>query len=719
MPTWTAFHNRVDTWVDLLRSRGRSRVGQPARRVRTRRAQTWKQVVRRRLLTAGLVFAVWTVAIEARLIFLQVFSYDELMARAQRQQRDRIETHPKRGEILDRHGEILAYSVDGDAIYAEPRKVDDPVAVTAQLCDAIDCSDETREAIEAKLSGSGGFAYVKRQATPDMANRVAQLDLTGVGFVPESRRYYPNGELAAHVLGYVGIDNQGLGGIESTYDSDIRGRPGLILFQADSRGRAFSRLERPPTAGATIELTIDRKIQYFAERELEQGVHEHGADAGCVVMMDPYTGDILAMANWPTFNPNFNPNLFSDSEESARRNRCIQDIYEPGSTFKLVTAAAALEEGVASRTDLFDVSAGIIRVDRGKPITDMHVYQAPLSFDDVIIQSSNVGAVKIGLRLGAERLSRYIRRFGFGEALALDLPGQARGLIHSPEHLDSEREIASTSMGYAVAVTPLQVVAAASAVANGGELIHPRLVRAVISNGLRAESPIRVVRRSIKQETAVELREIMEGVSERGTSKLSRVTGYRVAGKTGTSEKLVDYVDKATGKTLRRYSNTEHVASFVGFVPSRRPEFAMLVMIDNPRGARYTGGEVAAPIFRRIAEAALRHRAVVPTVNPRPPIFREEPEQSPVTLVSTNQRPPDAAPTPSAHVDPQGGLMPDLRGMSARQAITTLGPFGMMSLLEGDGFVTRHEPPAGSAADRGATVTLQLERRHQPAGGTP
>ena len=357
MPTRTAFHN----WVDLLgsvRSRVRSRVGQPTRRVRSRRAQTWKQVVRRRLLTAGLVFAVWTVAIEARLIFLQVFSYDELMARAERQGRRSIDVHPKRGEILDRHGRILAYSVDGDAVWADPSEIDDAPGVTAQLCGVLDCSDEERATIEARLAGSGEFAYVRRQVPPDMAKRVAELDLTGVGFLPVSRRYYPNGKLAAHVLGYVGIDNQGLGGIESTYDSAIKGLPGKSVVQIDARRRAFSRLQRPPTTGATLELTIDRQIQYIAERELERGVREHGADAGCVVIMDPYTGDILAMANWPTFNPNFNPNLFSDSEESARRNRCVQDIYEPGSTFKIVTAAAALEERVASRTDLFDVSAG-------------------------------------------------------------------------------------------------------------------------------------------------------------------------------------------------------------------------------------------------------------------------------------------------------------------------------------------------------------------------
>ncbi len=700
MPMWTRFRSRIDR-LRSVRPRAGAVGGQRVRRRRPRRPQTWKQVVRGRLCAAGLVFAVWTVAIEARLIFLQVISYDELTARAEGQQSRSIVAHPKRGEILDRNGQILAYSVDGDATYAVPSEIEDAAAVAGQLCLALDCTDEARVVIEGRLAGSGAFAFVQRQVPPDAAKRVAQLDLTGIGFLPENRRYYPNGELAAHVLGYVGIDNQGLGGIESTYDSDISGRPGQILVQTDARRRAFSRLERPPTAGATLEMTIDVQIQHIAERELARGIREHSADAGVVVVMDPYTGDILAMANWPTFNPN----VFSDSEESARRNRAIQDIYEPGSTFKLVTAAAALEEGVVSRTDLFDVSAGIIRVGRTL-VTDMHVYPDPLSFDEVIIKSSNVGAAKIGLRLGAERLSRYIRRFGFGEALARDLPGQARGIVHSTADLDNDREIASISMGYAVAVTPLQMAAAVSAVANGGELLEPRLVRAVIRNGLRAEIPSRIVRRAISRETAVELREIMEGVVERGTAKASQVRGYRVAGKTGTSEKIVD----------GRYSNTDHNASFVGFVPSRRPEFAMLVMVDTPRGARYTGGAVAAPIFQRIAEAALRYRAVAPTINPRPAIFREGPKRPQVALVSTSQ-PPTAVLTPSADVNPQNGLLPDLRGMSARQAVETLGPFGMIPLLQGDGFVTRHEPPAGSAVDRGATVTLYMERRHQPAGG--
>ena len=279
-------------------------------------------------------------------------------------------------------------------------------------------------------------------------------------FLKENRRYYPNKDLAAHVLGYVGIDNQGLSGIESTYDTDIRGRPGKMLIQTDARRRAFSRVERPPTTGATVQLTIDKYLQHIAERELRIGVRQYGADGGSVVILDPRTGDVLAMAN----EPSFNPNVFANAPASARRNRAIQDVYEPGSVFKIVTSAAALEEAVVTRDELFDVSAGVIRVGRSV-VRDMHTYGV-LSFDDLIVKSSNVGAIKIGLRLGPERLSRYVRRFGFGQSLSRDFPAESPGLVTSPARL-TDRGVASVSMGYEVAVTPLQLAAAASAVANG------------------------------------------------------------------------------------------------------------------------------------------------------------------------------------------------------------------------------------------------------------
>ena len=687
------------SWLERLRGViRRARPARPDRRNRRghqRTAQTWRQVVRARLVTAGLCFAVWAVGIEARLVYLQVASHEELTARAEGQQRRSIEAHPKRGEILDRDGRVLAYSVDGDAIYAVPNQIADAMSTTSDLCTALECSDETRADLESRLTRSSQFEYVRRQVPPDIAHRVAELKLAGVGFLPENRRYYPNAELAAHVLGYVGLDNQGLSGIESTYDDEIRGRPGKILVQTDARGRAFSRVERPPTAGATLELTIDTHLQHIAERELERAVRDHRADGGAIVVLDPHSGETLAMANWPTFNPN----TFADSPSAARRNRAIQDIYEPGSTFKLVTASAALEEGVVTRDERFDVSAGSTYV------TDMTVHREPLTFDEIIIKSSNVGAAMVGLRLGPERLSRYIRRFGFGQALARDLPGQGSGIVHSPADLDNEREMASISIGYAVSVTPLQMAAAVSAVANGGELVEPRLVRAVIRNGIRAETPVRTIRRAISSETASELTRIMERVAEEGTARSAQVPGYRVAGKTGTSEKLVN----------GHYSNTDHNASFVGFVPSRRPALTILVMIDTPRGGPDTGGRVAAPVFRRVAEEALRHLAIPPTVNPFPPLLVEAPATPRPMPVAARQTMPPLLPS-STRSGPDRRLMPDLHGLSARQAIEALAPLRLTAHLEGDGFVTRHEPAAGSSVEHGATAKLWMERRRMPGG---
>ena len=688
LKTWTSSLKR------LARRRGSStRDRSVGRGRRRRRPQTWRQVVRSRLGVAGVALALWIVGIESRLVYLQVLSYDDLSERAENQQSRSIVAHPKRGEILDRNGRTLAYSVDGDAIYAVPKDIEDPVATVAKLCAVMGCSRERLADLETRLGGPGQFEYVLRQAPLDVARRIDDLDLSGVGFLPENRRFYPNGELAAHVLGYVGVDSQGLAGIESTYESDISGRTGRILLQQDNRRRAFSRLERPSTTGATLELTLDTYLQHVAEREIEVGVHEHRADAGTIIVLDPHSGEVLAMANWPTFNPN----VLTPFDEAARRNRAVQDIYEPGSTFKIVTASAALEEQIATRDRMFDVTAGSIRLGRSR-VADMQVSKQPLSFDDVIVRSSNVGAVQIGLGLGPERLLRYVRRFGFGEALAHDLAGQQRGIVPPLDSFTQDRQIASVAMGYGVGVTALQMATAVSAIANGGLLIEPRLVRAVIRNAMRAEIPARTVRRAISETTAADLTEIMEAVVERGTARRARLDGYRVAGKTGTAEKLVNGV----------YSNSDHYASFVGFVPARRPALAVLVMIDTPRTGGNTGGVVAAPIFRRFADAALRHLAVSPTLNPPSPVFLSVPPNEARTQLVSVRR---TAPPDTRILVRDDGLMPDVRRMSSRQASKILTALGLSVHLEGAGFVSHHDPPPGHTIERGATVTLRMSRR--------
>lgn len=661
----------------------------------------WRPAMRRRLLVGAAVFGMWSLGIEARLVYLQVLSHDDLVDRAERQQNRSIEAHPKRGEILDRGGRVLAYSVDADTIYAVPTDIDDPAATAEALCQALDhCDVALQQTIEKRLGRDRAFAYVQRQVSPAVSRRVSALQLDGIGFLSENRRYYPNKELAAHVLGYVGIDNQGLSGIESTYDREISGRPGKILIQTDARRQAFSRVAEPPTAGAAIELTIDKFLQHIAERELNEALRQHRADSGSVVILEPYSGELLALASAPSFNPN----TFADAPAASLRNRAVQDAYEPGSTFKIVTSSAALEEGVVTSDELFDVSSGVIRVG-ARTVRDFTTHGV-LSFEDVIAKSSNVGAIKVGLRLGPERLSRYVRRFGFGEALSPDFPGESPGIVNRPASL-GEQDVVSISMGYAVSVTPLQMAAAAGAVANGGELVEPRVVRAVLRNGSRTERPRRVIRRSVTEATAAELTGFMEAVVERGTAKQAQIPGYTVAGKTGTAEKSV----------AGRYSNVDHIASFVGFVPSRAPALTILVTIDTPRSGPYTGGAVAAPVFKRIAEAALRHLAVPPTIHPDPPVLVAAKPAPRVELASSEQRTPAVLGLTGPVVE-HGGGMPDLRGLSARRAVEALGILGVDARLSGDGFVVDHEPGPGTPVDRGGSVRLTLERhRTYLAGG--
>lgn len=663
----------------------------------------WRTTVRGRVAVVAAAFAVWAAGIEAKLVYLQFIQRDWLVERAQSQQQRTITAHPRRGDILDRAGRVLAYSVEAATIYAVPTKIENADATANALCAALECSTDLRATVGARLSRNAEFVYVERQVSPAKARRVAELDLPGVGFTTEHRRYYPNKELASHLLGYVGIDHQGLAGIESTYDEIIRGEPGRILVRTDARGSAFNRVEVPPRSGATLELTIDKYLQHITERELRAGVREFGAEAGAVVMLDPTTGEVLALASEPTFNPN----VFAAASRLAIRNRAVQDVYEPGSTFKVVTASAALEERLVHRDEVFDVSAGHIRIG-GDIIRDFRTY-GPLSFLDVMVRSSNVGAIRVGLRLGPERFSEHVWRFGFGQAFSRDFPSESPGIVWSKASL-TERALASLSMGYQIAVTPLQMATAVASIANGGDLIESRVVRAVRREGEREEFGNRLIRRVVSPDTAAEMTAIMEAVAERGTARRARVPGYSVAGKTGTAEKLIDGC----------YSNTDHIASFVGFVPSRRPRFVILVMIDTPRstvvnGVRqraYTGGAVAAPIFRRIAEASLRHLAVPRNVDPIPAALAAERAAPRAMTVSIGA----AGATPGARlVSGAPRTMPDLRGLGAREAIQTLSRLGLEVRIEGDGVVVGHDPAPGTVLVSGTVATAWMDR-HPPIG---
>ena len=638
---------------------------------------------------AATALVLWAAAIEARLVYLQVAQHDELLSQGSRQRSISITAPAKRGEILDRNGRVLAYSVDADSVYAVPKEIGDAQGVAAQICDALqDCSSEERQTLTERLGRSRAFAYMRRRVTPEQARRVETLQLNGVGFMSESRRFYPNRDLAAHLLGYTGTDGDGLSGLEATYDDLIKGREGTVLVQVDARRKAFSRLERPPTTGASLELTIDQYLQHVTERELRVAAEARRAAGGTAIVMDPSTGEILALANWPTFNPN----AYRDANANQRRNRAVQDIYEPGSTFKIVTAGAALEEGVVGPEDPIDVTGGKIRFG-ARVIGDDHEYGI-LSFTDVIVKSSNVGAIKVGLRLGPERMGKYVSGFGFGRRSSRDFPAESPGIVWNPAKIN-DSALASIAMGHQVAVTALQMAAAVSAVANGGELMEPRIVRAVIRDGVRVPVPRKVAGRALTRQTAAELTTIMEGVVERGTGTRAQVDGFTVAGKTGTAQKLVD----------GQYSHSLFNASFVGFVPSRNSEFAIVVVLDSPND--HYGGLAAAPVFRAIATAALRRNGVAPTNYPPAPflVARGTEPGGPVIVTVRGVAGGDVS------------LLPDLRGLSARDAMQAVVRLGMTVRLRGEGHVVDQQPDPGTALEPGGTTTLWLERAPVASNG--
>ena len=659
-------------------------------------AHDWRKTLRRRAIVVAVLLASWVAGIEARLVYLQVVRHADLTARAEKQHMRTIDAPAMRGDIVDRKGRVLATSVDADTVYAVPSEIgDDAPAVVAKLCGAFgDCSDKERQALTDRLSQRRPFAYVRRQISPDQSQRVAALNLDGIGFIKESKRFYPNVQLAAHLLGYVGIDNNGLSGIEYTYDPQIRGKKGTILIQTDAKRHAFSRFERPPTIGATVELTIDEYLQHVAERELHAAVIEDRAQGGSVVVMNPHTGEILAMANEPTFNPND----YRDADEIERRNRAVQNLYEPGSTFKIVTASAALEEKVLAPDALIDTNPGVVKLAGRPAITeDNHHNYGVLSLTDVIVKSSNVGAIKIGFKIGTERLSRFVGLYGFGKSVSPDFPSENSGIVWRPEKM-TESALASVSMGYQVAITPLQMVSAVSSVANGGVYMEPRVLRAVYRGNHRYSVQPKTVRRTVSADTAAALTQIMEQVVLRGTAKRAQMDGYTIAGKTGTAQKLEN----------GHYSKSDHFGSFVGFLPVENPQLAMIVVIDSAKAVSDHGGVAAAPVFQRIAQAAVRYLGIAPTINAAPPVLLAKKDETPIEPTSDVT---GADPRVSLVADGPPGTVPDLHGMSAREAIRKLAKLGLNAHATGNGFVVAQQPEAGAPIEPGTICQLTLTRQ--------
>jgi cell division protein FtsI (penicillin-binding protein 3) len=549
----------------------------------------------RRLYLLGGMLLLWCTAICGRLVYLQIFSYGKFARQQEHQQQRAIPLSAKRGVIYDRAGHELAMSVLVDSAFAVPGEVKDlPTAIS--LITRI--TGEDHNVVLADCQTHKTFCWVARKASDETIERIQSLHLQGIHFQKEPKRFYPARDLAAQVVGTVGMEDSGQSGIEHEFDDELRGKAGKMLISVDARKQWFSDVAKQPEAGENFVLTIDKNIQYIAEKELEQAIHDTQAIAGTVIVENPHTGEILALANRPTFNPN----LRKEITPGAQTDRAVSYIYEPGSTFKLVTISAALEEKLTNPDEVFDCQMGSI-VYNGMRIRDSKPHGL-LPVWGVLAESSDVGAIKIALRLGEDRFYKYIRAFGFGQPTGIELPGETRGLT-KPVSRWSKVSIAAISMGQEIGISPIQLAGLISTFANDGVWVAPRIVAGIVPPGADPKNTPQMVafhpgtsRRVISAFTAAEMRSMMEKVVLEGTGRKAILEGYSAAGKTGTAQK----VDPATGG----YSKTKYIGSFAGFAPVNNPQIVVAVILDSAVGL-HQGGQVAAPVFHRIAQQVLEY----------------------------------------------------------------------------------------------------------------
>jgi cell division protein FtsI (penicillin-binding protein 3) len=546
-----------------------------------------------RLYLLGAMLLFWCLSICDRLVYLQIFRYGSFVKQAEHQQQRAIPLSAKRGVIYDRAGRELAMSVLVDSAFAVPTEVRD-LQTAVSLITRI--TGEDRNVVLADCRAHKTFCWVARKADDDTIERIKSLNLQGIHFQKEPKRFYPARDLAAQVVGSVGMEDTGQSGIEHAFDDELRGHAGKMFISVDARRQWFSDIEKQPDPGENVVLTIDKNIQYVAEKELDQAIHDTHAIAGTVIVENPHTGEILALANRPTFNPNLRKQI----TPAALTNRAISDIYEPGSTFKLVTISAALEEKLTNPNEVFDCQMGSI-VYNGMRIRDSRPHGL-LPVWGVLAESSDVGAIKIALRLGEDRFYKYIRAFGFGQLTGIELPGETRGLT-KPVSRWSKVSIAAISMGQEIGISAIQLASLISTFANDGVWVAPR----ILAGTVEPQGSLQTVsfhpgpsHRVISSYTAAEMRAMMQKVvTEPGaTGRRAMLEGYSSAGKTGTAQK----VDPATGA----YSKTKYVGSFAGFAPLNNPQIVVAVILDSAVGL-HQGGQVSAPVFRRVAQQVLEY----------------------------------------------------------------------------------------------------------------
>jgi stage V sporulation protein D (sporulation-specific penicillin-binding protein) len=643
--------------------------------------QTSNLIVRKRIITLFLLFAVGFTGLGFRIFWVQFVRGDELSAKAMQNRMRDVPVESKRGIIYDRNGKELAISVSADSIYAIPAEVlasGESETIAHKLSQVLDVDEKT---LLERITRQSSFEWVKRQVDPEKSAAIRDMDLPGIDMTEESRRYYPKGTLASHVLGIAGMDNTGLEGIDYYYNDLVGGTPGRIVIEHDAANRPIPEATHKfiaPVDGANLILTIDETIQYITERELDKVFKEREAKAAAAIVMDPSTGEILAMANRPTFDPN----NYGDYPDKNRRNWCINDAYEPGSTMKITTAAMALEEKIVDENTPF-YCPGYIKVGKETIGCPNHNPHGDQTFAEIVENSCNVGFVEVGLELGLARYFQYIDKFGFGQVTGIDLPGEAAGILVNRENA-MLIDLGTMAMGQANAVTPIQLITAVAAVANNGQRMQPHLVKQVVNSEgeiIQENQPV-VVEQVISEDSADRLCIILEGEVVNGTGKNAYLEGYRCAGKTGTAEKV-----SPTGG----YLPNEYIASFVGFAPADNPRLVCLVAVDAPQGYLYYGGWVAAPAFREIMRDSLR--------------YLEEP------IRKTSDSQSDTKKTEQV-------VAPDVVNLPLAEAVSAIKGRGLEVKVSGSGnIVWQQVPVAGSKIAAGSQVIIHMSPFEQQNSG--
>lgn len=558
---------------------------------------------RTRLVLVSALFSLYGAALGARLFYLQILQHESLKEQAERQYVRTLKIHSGRGNILDRNLNPLATNVEVDSVSINPAEIQDKKYTAKMLSSILDLN---RNSVLKRIKSKKQFVWIKRKCSVEETEKLKRLGLPGVDFIKEYKRFYPKRELAGNTVGFVGLDNQGLAGIEYFHENTLKGITTLRVMEKDGRKRfirAMARSSKQNQQSGTVVLTLDEVIQFFAEYHLKQQVEKFHAKGGLAVVMSPATGEIYAMAGVPQYNPN----NYSAYPASRRKNNVIVSAYEPGSIFKPIVAAAALESGAVNLHEKFFCENGDFRIGRTRIGEAANHKFGWMSLKSIIVHSSNIGAIKVAQKMGETVLYDSIRSFGFGEKMGVDLPAEATGKLHDLSKW-SGLSLATVSFGHEIAVTPIQMITAFSAIANGGNLMLPYVTKEIQRNGkvVKQSKPM-VVKRVLSESTSRQMVEILKDVVKHGTGKKAAIEGYEVAGKTGTAQKI--------DPNTQRYSHSAYLASFIGFVPADSPRLAILVMIDEPQ-ERYWGGDVAAPVFRDIARKAL-HYLNIPARNER------------------------------------------------------------------------------------------------------